>query len=154
MNYENTEDEGIEMLYRGISHSHALFTPPVIAKYNKSSSELELPELVTEKNWGLDYFIPEEYLEIDVERYIVERLDPTLPPEYTERVVHELDMYRTKKLYPMLRLMIYIVDKMQEEDVVYGVGRGSSVASYCLYLIGVHKIDSVKYNLDIEEFLK
>ena len=35
-----------------------------------------------------------------------------------------------------------------------GVGRGSSVASYILYLIGVHRIDSIKYNLDWKEFLR
>jgi len=34
------------------------------------------------------------------------------------------------------------------------VGRGSSVASYCLYLLGVHKINSLKFDLDIKEFLK
>jgi DNA polymerase III alpha subunit len=34
------------------------------------------------------------------------------------------------------------------------VGRGSSVASYVLFLIGVHKIDPIKYELPIEEFFK
>jgi DNA polymerase III alpha subunit len=43
---------------------------------------------------------------------------------------------------------------MHQNNVVWGVGRGSSVASYVLYLLGVHKIDSLKYNLDIHEFLK
>jgi DNA polymerase III alpha subunit len=38
--------------------------------------------------------------------------------------------------------------------VLWGVGRGSSVASYCLYILGVHKVDSIKYELDIHEFLK
>jgi DNA polymerase III alpha subunit len=37
---------------------------------------------------------------------------------------------------------------------VWGVGRGSSVASYVLFLIGVHRIDSMKYNLDYKEFLR
>jgi len=50
--------------------------------------------------------------------------------------------------------MIYIVDMMRKNNLVWGVGRGSSVASYVLYLIGIHKIDSLKYNLNIEEFLK
>jgi len=48
----------------------------------------------------------------------------------------------------------YFVDTMQANNVVWGVGRGSSVASYVLYLIGVHKIDSIKYNLDWQEFLR
>ena len=51
-------------------------------------------------------------------------------------------------------ITFYLVDTFSENDVVWGVGRGSSVASYCLYLIGLHKIDSIKYELDIKEFLK
>ena len=54
----------------------------------------------------------------------------------------------------MLRYLIYLVDVMRENNVVWGVGRGSSVASYILYLIGIHKVDSVKHNLDYTEFLR
>jgi DNA polymerase III alpha subunit len=43
---------------------------------------------------------------------------------------------------------------MRSNNIVWGVGRGSSVASYVLYLLGVHKVDSIKYGLDIREFLK
>jgi DNA polymerase III alpha subunit len=43
---------------------------------------------------------------------------------------------------------------MRKHNIVWGVGRGSSVASYVLYLIGVHKINSMYYDLDIEEFLR
>jgi DNA polymerase III alpha subunit len=50
--------------------------------------------------------------------------------------------------------MKYIVDTLRKNQIVWGVGRGSSVASYALYLIGVHKIDSVKYDLPIGEFFK
>jgi DNA polymerase III alpha subunit len=63
-------------------------------------------------------------------------------------------MFRARNLFPVLQLLIYIVDTMRKHNIVWGVGRGSSVASYCLYLIGVHKIDSLKYNLNIREFLK
>jgi len=50
--------------------------------------------------------------------------------------------------------MIYLVDFMRENEIVWGVGRGSSVASYVLYLIGVHRIDSIKFGLDWREFLR
>ena len=63
-------------------------------------------------------------------------------------------MYRTRNLYPILQVLIYIIDTMRNNDIVWGVGRGSSVASYVLYILGVHKVDSLKYNLDIKEFLK
>ena len=43
---------------------------------------------------------------------------------------------------------------MKQNNLIWGVGRGSSVASYVLYLLGVHRIDSLHYNLDIAEFLR
>lgn len=70
------------------------------------------------------------------------------------RVEQELELYDKYELLDVLRLCVFLVDKMREHKVVWGVGRGSSVASYVLYIIGIHKIDSVKYGLDIKEFLK
>jgi len=66
----------------------------------------------------------------------------------------ELTEFETRNLFPVLRILIYIIDTMRKHKLVWGVGRGSSVASYVLYLLGVHKVDSLKYNLDIKEFLK
>ena len=43
---------------------------------------------------------------------------------------------------------------MQENNLIWGVGRGSSVASYVLYKLGVHRIDSIFYDLDPGEFLR
>jgi DNA polymerase III alpha subunit len=57
-------------------------------------------------------------------------------------------------MFDLLFYLKYLVDTLRENKVVWGVGRGSSVASYVLYLIGIHKIDSIKYDLDITEFLK
>jgi DNA polymerase III alpha subunit len=71
-----------------------------------------------------------------------------------DRVSQELELYIKHGMYDILHVMKYIVDTLRENNVVWGVGRGSSVASYVLYLIGVHKIDSIKYKLPIEEFFK
>jgi len=70
------------------------------------------------------------------------------------RVSEEFEEYRQRNMINLLRYMVYLVDFMRENDIVWGVGRGSSVASYVLYLVGVHKIDSIKYNLDWREFLR
>jgi len=43
---------------------------------------------------------------------------------------------------------------LRKNNIVWGVGRGSSVASYVLFLLGVHKIDSMYYELSVDEFLK
>jgi DNA polymerase III alpha subunit len=74
--------------------------------------------------------------------------------EQTDRVDQELGLFIKNNMYDVLHCMKYIVDTLRENNVVWGVGRGSSVSSYVLYLIGVHKIDSIKYKLPIEEFFK
>jgi DNA polymerase III alpha subunit len=74
--------------------------------------------------------------------------------EQTERVSEELEAFIEHGMMDLLFWLKYFVDTCLENDIVWGVGRGSSVASYVLYLIGVHQIDSMKYNLDWREFLR
>lgn len=151
-----TEIQGIELLYRDRNISNVLIDN--VKLYNTFCDDLELEKLPTEPNWSKEFNIPQHYKEIDVEEY-VKRLVPNAEDQTDKlvclnRVEQELGLYKARNLFPILQLMIYIVDTMRKNDLVWGVGRGSSVASYVLYLIGVHKIDSIKYNLDIREFLK
>jgi len=98
----------------------------------------------------VDWFMPDKYKTLDIENFLVQ----TCPKENYERLIEEIELFRQHNMTDLLRYLKYLVDTMREHNIVWGVGRGSSVASYCLYLIGVHKIDSIKYNLDIKEFLK
>ena len=66
----------------------------------------------------------------------------------------ELDAFKERNMLDLLRWLKYFVDTCSKEGVVWGVGRGSSVASFILYKIGVHSIDPLKYNLDWREFLR
>ena len=100
------------------------------------------------------WFIPDHYKTLDIEEYIAKRLPTDASTEQLNRISKELELYKARNLYPVLRVLIYIIDTMRKHDIVWGVGRGSSVASYVLYLLGIHKVDSLKYNLDIKEFLK
>jgi DNA polymerase III alpha subunit len=97
-----------------------------------------------------NWYIPDEYKILDIEEFLVDQC----PKKNYERLITELKLYRKHEMIPILRAMKYIVDILRKNNIVWGVGRGSSVASYVLYLIGVHKIDSVKYDLPIEEFFK
>jgi DNA polymerase III alpha subunit len=146
-----TEDQGIELLYRGKSLYNIPFDD--VEKFNSMCEQLDIEQLVNKVDYSKEFNIPQHYKQIDVEQY-VRNLARNVTLDGQKRVEMELELFRTRKLFPILQLLIYIVDTLRKHNLVWGVGRGSSVASYCLYLIGVHKIDSVKYKLDIREFLK
>jgi len=146
-----TESDGIELLYSNKSLAGVPFNN--VKQFNLHADSLELEQLVDSIEYSKQFNIPQHYLGIDVEQYI-RGLVATADAKRKARVEAELDLFRTRNLFSILQLLIYIIDIMRKHNLVWGVGRGSSVASYCLYLIGVHKIDSVEYNLDIREFLK
>jgi DNA polymerase III alpha subunit len=104
------------------------------------------PKHIDIKNW----FIPKDYCPNLTE--MLYGLCET--EEQINRVNQELELFIKHNMYDILHVMKYIVDTLRANNVIWGVGRGSSVASYVLYLIGVHKVDSIKYKLPIEEFFK
>lgn len=96
------------------------------------------------------WLIPESYLDMNIEDYVYKLCDTEAE---VLRVEQELAEFKSRNLLIVLKALKYLVDTMRQEHILWGVGRGSSVASYCLYLLGVHSIDSIKYNLDFKEFL-
>lgn len=107
-------------------------------------------ESFDKKNQAI-WFIPETYKDFNMVEFL---LDKTENEEQYQRVVTELELFIQYDMMDILVYCKYLVDVMRENNILWGVGRGSSVASYVLYLIGIHKIDSIKYCLDINEFLK
>ena len=98
-----------------------------------------------------DWFMPEEYKTLDIESWVLDQCDGTAQ---LTRAAEELVEFRDRNMLDLLRWLKYFVDTMRANNLVWGVGRGSSVASYVLYKIGVHKVDSMKYNLAWQEFLR
>ena len=97
------------------------------------------------------WYMPDEYKNFDIEHYVLSLIDSDAAKS---RVLEELNEYKNRNMLDLLRWLKYFVDHSLKNDILWGVGRGSSVASYILYLIGVHHIDSIKYNLDWREFLR
>ena len=98
-----------------------------------------------------EWFMPDEYKTLNVHNYV---LTKCTTQDETARSAEELAEFEGRGMMNLLRYMIYLVDFMRENDIVWGVGRGSSVASYVLYLIGVHRINSIQFDLDWREFLR
>ena len=117
-----------------------------INRINQERLDYPYPQPIDPNNW----FIPKEYQEIDIEEWLVS----VCPEENYERLITELQLFQQHNMISVLKTMKYLVDTLRKNNIVWGVGRGSSVASYVLYLIGVHKIDPIKYKLPIEEFFK
>jgi len=99
----------------------------------------------------LEWFIPEPYASLNIMEYV---RNLCVRDDEIERVNYEMALYESLDLINLLRLMVYLVDTMRHNNIVWGIGRGSSVASYVLFLIGVHKVDSIRFKLDVTEFLK
>lgn len=158
LDIKHDTETAIELLYRNKSLHNIPFCTSVVDQYNQSAVELDLTEISDISHWSKQFDIPPHYRELNVEDYVRNLIpqpeDQTDKLAYLNRVEEELDLFRARNLYPVLQCLIYIIDVMRKNNLVWGVGRGSSVASYVLYLIGVHKINSIKYDLDIREFLK
>lgn len=109
----------------------------------------DIDEYYAERN--STWFIPDKYKSIDLLPFL---LDLCHNDESRARVEQEFAMYLERDLEDVLRFCIYLVDHMRKNNILWGLGRGSSVSSYILFLIGIHKINSIEYNLDVTEFLR
>ena len=159
-----TSNELCDLLYKNPTLDISLFQVEDSLEYNRSVADLhaELDLLdsyhsisqtveefdrVLQRNWRM----PQEYKELDIAAYV---LGLCKEEHELQRVGEELILYQERDLFDLLRYLKYLIDTLRKNNIVWGVGRGSSVASYVLFLIGVHKIDSLYYNLNIDEFLK
>ena len=120
---------------------------PQLIQYVTSTETVEEFDKRLQSNW----YMPDEYKNLDIAKWI---LDQCQTDSERQRVGEELLLYLDRNLFQLLQYLKYLVDTMRKHNIVWGVGRGSSVASYVLYLIGVHRINSLFYVLDIREFLR
>jgi hypothetical protein len=123
---------------------------PALINYdtiNDSTETLEDFDRRLQQTWHM----PQQYKDMDIAQYVLSlcRTDAEL-----QRCGQELLLYQERDLFSLLRFLKYLVDTMTDNHVIWGVGRGSSVASYVLYKLGVHRIDSMFYDLDPHEFLR
>lgn len=156
------EQDVVEMMYHGpvkntvlVNDSSVVIQVKTVCADMIDQLEFNIETWQDDPAWAdrarQNWHIPEKYATLDIYNYFA---DMDLKEYEFERVAEELVLYQDRELFPMLKFLIFLVDFMREHKIVYGVGRGSSVASYCLYLIGLHKVNSIKYGLDIKEFLK
>jgi DNA polymerase III alpha subunit len=113
----------------------------------------DYPDIVEtyDKAMQSHWHMPQEYLDMDIAAHV---LNLCTTQEQLQRCGEELLLYQERNLFNLLKFLKYLVDVMKQNRIIWGVGRGSSVASYVLYLLEVHRIDSMFYDLDPREFLR
>jgi DNA polymerase III alpha subunit len=139
------------------------FNSSEIERYNDKFSEDKVNYKKEMNETCLDWDIPKRYKELDVYSYILNGLKKEVRDcDFSDeeirqrfyRVKMELRIWKKRNLLDMLRTLIFIVNTLEERKIIWGTGRGSSCASYILYLIGLHQVDSVEYELDLGEFFR
>jgi DNA polymerase III alpha subunit len=159
-------DTMVDLVLKGIDISNLLVEgSPIVDEYNSWCRHYDkIPYLLHEPTpmertpeeehalRAATWFISDDIQQIDVRKFLLEQM--CQDDACRDRVNHEMDLFEERGLVPLLQLMMFLVDHFRAKNVVWGVGRGSSVASYVLFLIGVHKIDAIKYGLDVHDFLK
>ena len=120
---------------------------PELVEYAFTDMTVEEFDAMKQNSWHM----PDEYKNLDIAEYVLSlcNSDATL-----QRCGQELLLFQERNLFDLLRYLKYLVDTLKANRMIWGVGRGSSVASYVLYLLGVHRIDSMFYDLDAREFLR
>ena len=120
---------------------------PELIQYNKLDMTVEQFDNNNQSNW----LMPEQYKTMDIAQYVLNQCQGEAE---LQRAGEELLLFQERDMFVLLRYLKYLVDTMRENNIVWGVGRGSSVASFVLFLLGIHRINSLYYDLSIDEFLK
>ena len=120
---------------------------PHLKEYIDPKVSIEEFDEINQSNWHM----PVEYKNMDIAKWV---LDQCKTEAELQRAGDELLKFHERGMFVLLQYLKYLVDTMRKNNVVWGVGRGSSVASFVLFLLEIHRINSLYYDLSIDEFLK
>lgn len=147
---ELSETEFIEALYIGIDPKK-LYAPDIRENYNRAARQLGIDQLPEKPTFTEDWFMPEEYKTLDLVDYFSKKV--SAENEQT-RIAEELSLFIETNNESLLRYLIYLGEIIKENNIVTGIGRGSSTSLFLLYLCGIHKVNSLKFDLSPYEFFK
>ena len=158
-----TEQDAIDLLYTNPDFDISKLFFELTEQYNNSIKDtgLDLQQLQTVPKRSTpanvdaaniaNWFMPQKYYELNVLEWLLSKCQNDTEKK---RVEQEYVLFEKKKFIKVLQFLIYFIDTLRANNIVWGVRRGSSVASFCLFLIGVHKINPLQYDLNITEFLR
>lgn len=108
-----------------------------------------------------EWTIPQEYQELNIYDMCFHAFNAKVAKGnidddevYANRLMDELQEMDKRDMFPFVRCLVYVRDRFRKNNVVWGVGRGSSCASLVFYLLDINRVDPVKYEIPKEEFFK
>lgn len=122
--------------------------------------KVDAPEPV---NLSFQWQLPEPFhgwSEDDLERFIAIQFELNCPSDYTQeqydaatvRLGAELEEIKRRGMVEFMKTICYVLSVFREKGAVWGVGRGSSCASYILFVLGLHAVDCIRLDVPMEEF--
>lgn len=155
------ENAAVEMLYQGLDLQNVIMLPSEdVDLFNRANQLLDagLPDIMVSDqgiygstDWYSLWLTPPGFENIDIREFCLSMCDDDTK---RDRVNMEMDLYEERGMLPVLRHLVFMVHDLRQRGILWGVGRGSSVSSYVLYLIGINRINPMRFGLDIREFLK
>lgn len=117
----------------------------------------DIYEKIESFSWDKDLKLPtsdrhgEELLDLCVAG--MKRLGLSKDPVYVDRLKRELKVIRGGGLSSYFILLNEMISYAKDNVIPIGPGRGSGGASLVLYLMGITRVDPVKWNFNFERFL-
>lgn len=108
------------------------------------------------RTWHIPKFADVEDSYVELKRLAVAGLKERgleRDPVYRQRVQHELKAFKEVGISDFLLITRDCINWAVEQGIAVGPGRGSVCGTLVGFLIGIHKIDPVRYELLFERFL-
>lgn len=156
-------DQMARMLLLGVPPSKLRVTSITeeVSQFNEQVSDADQVKAVGPEPIALnmEWELPQKYQDLDLCVHvgncfeaIITRYTKDEAHKAIDRIELELEEVEKRGMTQFMRTVIFIIDELRKNKIVWGVGRGSSCASYLLFLIGLHVVDCVKMDVSAEEF--
>lgn len=108
-----------------------------------------------------DWLIGQDLLEADLAEIIGDAFSEKIKTlNYTEeellkaaeRLAFEIEEIKLRGMEEFFKTVIFVIRTFRSKGIVWGVGRGSSCASYALFILGLHVVDCIKFDVPASEF--
>lgn len=156
----NTLQQVVDCLLDGIPTSAITANIHEVKSFNDKVDTSS--EFASSESSALDHSwkIPPFYQNLDVFGFVLHKFDTVVKQsnplyhEYMDRLSFEMEYFENTNSLQFIQCIVFLLDELRSKDIFWGVGRGSSCASLVLYLIGLHKIDPVRFEIPISDFFK